>query len=312
MKPLNIVFMGSPEFAVPSLNALHNSAHTIMAVVSNPDKRRGRRSKPEPTDVKKRALELGLPVLDVEDVKSKEFEDALKKRSPDLLVVVAFRILPPNILSIPKMGSINLHASLLPKYRGAAPIHWAVINGETETGCTVFFLDQKVDTGNIIGREKTDIGPMETTGDVYERLKELGAGLLLRCVNDIASGSVKPTPQNHDLATPAPKLFSENTRINFSRSSSEIHNRIRGLNPFPIAWCMYGDEKMNLYRSKPADDTVQEKLNLSPGEIAGHQNRLYAGCGDGPIELTEVQLPGTKRMNGRDFINGYDLTVHLD
>lgn len=305
MTSLNIVFMGSPEFAVPSLDALHNSSHRISAVVSNPDKRRGRRSKPEPTDVKKRAIELGYSTIDVEDVKSSEFAAQLKELSPDLLVVVAFRILPPNVLSIPKLGSINLHASLLPKYRGAAPIHWAVINGEKETGCTIFFLNEKVDTGKIIGQVKTDIGPMETTGDIYNRLKNLGANLLVDMVNQIAEGKTEPVAQNDEKATPAPKLFNENTRINFHQPASKVHDLIRGLNPFPVAWCEFEGKKMNVYGSRLLDGKSK------PGYLHTENGKLIVGCETGLIELTGVQLPGTKKLSGSEFINGYPLPAQL-
>lgn len=311
MKSLKIVFMGSPDFAVPSLNALHESHHEILAVASNPDKRRGRRSEPEPTDVKRRALELGLQVIDVHDVKNEEFERQLRSLSPDLLVVVAFRILPPDILKIPKIGSVNLHASLLPKYRGAAPIHHAIMNGEKETGCTVFFLDEKVDTGAVIARTKTEIGPDETTGDLYNRLKQLGAELLLNSVQMIAEGTASGEPQNHVEATPAPKLTRSNTHIDFSSRRTDIHNFIRGLNPFPVAWCEYGDQKMNVYLSDLPDKEITKNLDLKPGEIAELDSRLYAGCGDGVIELTRIQLPGTKRMSGSEFVNGYDLNIRL-
>ena len=311
MNSLKIVFMGSPDFAVPSLNALHDSHHQILAVGCNPDKRRGRRGRPEPTDVKKRAIELGLPLLEISDVKSDGFENELRQLAPDLLVVVAFRILPANILAVPKLGSVNLHASLLPKYRGAAPIHHAIMHGEKETGCTVFFLDEKVDTGEIIGQVKTAIGPNETTGEVYNRLKELGANLLIQSVQKIADGSVKRLSQDHSASTPAPKLFSENTRINFTGSCMDVHNFIRGLNPFPVAWCMYGEQKMNVYLSKPAGSEAQKYLSLKPGEIATYDLRLYAGCGDGVLELLEVQLPGTKKMTAREFINGYELDKRL-
>lgn len=307
MNSLKIVFMGSPDFAVPSLDALSNSNHQILAVASNPDKRRGRRSSPEPTDVKKRALGLGLPVLDVSDVNSAEFEKELRQMAPDLLVVVAFRILPANILAVPKLGSVNLHASLLPKYRGAAPIHHAIMQGEQETGCTVFFLDEKVDTGEIIGQVKTAIGPNETTGELYNRLKDLGAGLLLQSVQKIAEGSAKRLQQNHTAATPAPKLFIDNTHIDFSDSCRDVHNFIRGLNPFPVAWCSYGEQKMNVYLSRAAGNDAQENVNLKPGELASYDSCLFVGCSDGVLELLEVQLPGTKKMTGREFINGYEL-----
>lgn len=306
MRSLNIVFMGSPEFAIPSLDLIHQSHHKISAVVSNPDKRRGRRGKPIPTDVKKRALELDLPVIDTADVKSDSFEKKIASLNPDLLVVVAFRILPVNILKIPEIGSINLHASLLPKFRGAAPIHWAIINGEQETGTTVFFLDESVDTGKIIGQKRTAIGPMETTGDVYERLKREGADLLLSCIHDIAEGDVTEVPQDDSLATPAPKLFRENTRIDFTKSASEVHNIVRGLNPFPGAWCMYGDEKMNIHKTVPHSDKSGR-----PGELKRDGDKLFAGCGRGSVEIIELQLPGKPRISGGDFANGYDLSRPL-
>jgi methionyl-tRNA formyltransferase len=306
MKSLNIVFMGSPEFAVPSLDLIHQSRHKITAVVSNPDKRRGRRGKPVPTDVKKRALELGLPTIDADDVKSDSFAAKLAGLKPDLLVVVAFRILPVSVLKIPKYGSINLHASLLPKYRGAAPIHWAVINGEKETGATVFFLDERVDTGKIIGRQKTEIGPIETTGDIYERLKNDGAELLLSSIDKIAEGNTDEELQDESLATPAPKLFRENTRIDFTKSCLEVHNLVRGLNPFPTAWCMYGEEKMNIHKTVPYPDKTGK-----PGKMIREGEKLFAGCGKGCVEIIELQLPGKPRISGQDFANGYDLSATL-
>jgi methionyl-tRNA formyltransferase len=306
MQNLRIVFMGSPEFAIPSLEAIHESSHQILAVVSNPDKRRGRRGKPVPTDVKRRAIELGYKTIDTEDVRSVEFVSVLKELKPDLLIVVAFRILPPSVLAIPKMGSVNLHASLLPKYRGAAPIHWAVINGESETGCTVFYLDEKVDTGKIIRQEKIEIGPMETTGDVYNKLKVLGAEMLAETVNDIADGTAEGVPQKDELATPAPKLFTENTKIDFNQTVEKVHNLIRGLNPFPIAWCWYKDEKMQIYESKPG-----RSINDEPGALIRENGNLYVACSDGLLELKKLQLPGTARLSGQDFINGYDISVKL-
>lgn len=306
MNSLNIVFMGSPEFAVPSLDLIHESDHNISAVVSNPDKRRGRRGKPVPTDVKKRAEELGLPVIDVADVKSENFAEKLIDLNPDLLVVVAFRILPKSVLRIPKIGSINLHASLLPKYRGAAPIHWAIINGEKETGATVFFLDENVDTGEIIGQMHTEIGPMETTGDVYKRLKYEGAGLLVSCIDNIAEGNIHKQSQDESLATPAPKLFKENTHIDFTKSAFDVHNIVRGLNPFPGAWCMYADKKMNIHKTIPLKDKPGK-----PGKMRMEGDKLIAGCGRGSVEIEELQLPGKPRISGQDFANGYSLSIQL-
>lgn len=293
--------MGSPEFAIPSLEKIYDSHHTIKAVVSNVDKRRGRGSEKYPTPLKARALELDLPVIDVEDLRSPSFAEQLSALDADLFVVVAFRILPPSVLEIPKTGSVNLHASLLPRYRGAAPIHWAVMNGETETGCTVFFLDEQVDTGNILLQQKTPIGENETTGEVYERLKTEGSDLLLNAVNLIEQGNYSLEEQDDDLATPAPKLFREDCHINFDAPAQVVHNKIRGLSPFPTAWASWNGQKFNMYKSK-----MGPEITVEPGILREHEGKLLAGTADGTVELLEVQLPGTKRMSGEEFIHGYD------
>jgi len=298
--------MGSPDFAVPSLDALHKTPHEIVTVVSGADKRRRRRGEPEPTPVKKRALELRIPVLEAEDMKDSGLRDKLKSLAPDLFVVVAFKILPPALLAIPEKGSINLHASLLPKYRGAAPIHWAVINGETETGCTVFFLDKDVDTGKILKQKRVPVGQNDTTGDIYNLLKSEGAELITECVDQISKGDCSVTIQQDLKATPAPKLFRENTRIDFSKPASDIHNLVRGLNPFPVAWCMYDEDKMNIYKTK-----VGPERDIEAGELLENGDRLLAGTGKGTVELLELQLPGRKRMSGSEFTNGYDLSLKL-
>ncbi|PAU93684.1 methionyl-tRNA formyltransferase [Aliifodinibius salipaludis] len=297
---MRIVFMGSPDFAIPSLEKLHQSDHEIVSVVSNVDKRRGRRAKPSPTAVKKKALELDLPVIGVEELDDSDFYDKLKALNADLFVVVAFRILPPEILDLPEKGSINLHASLLPKYRGAAPIHWAIMNGEEKTGCTVFFLDEKVDTGNIIEQRETDIGPNETTGDLYKRLKKMGSKLLIDAVDQIEQDSYELQQQDHDKATPAPKLFTEDCKIDFSETAERVHNKIRGLSPFPTAWAMLDDLKFNMYRSE-----VGLSNDLAPGRLQMHNDDLIVGCKDGAVVLKKVQLQGKKRMSGKDFMNGY-------
>ncbi|SMO52364.1 methionyl-tRNA formyltransferase [Fodinibius sediminis] len=298
---MRIVFMGSPDFAIPSLEKLHQSDHEIVAVVSNVDKRRGRRAKPSPTPVKARALELGLPVIGVEDLNDPDFYEQLQELDADLFVVVAFRILPPRLLNLPSRGSVNLHASLLPKYRGAAPIHWAVMNGEERTGCTVFFLDEEVDTGAIIVQESTPIGINETTGDVYNRLKRMGSQLLLEAVEKISSGDYELTAQNHEEATPAPKLFTEDCKINFNRPAKQVHNAIRGLSPFPTAWARLDELKFNMYRSAMGPD-----IDLAAGELAMKEEQLLVGCRSGTVVLKEVQLEGKRRMSGKDFMNGYN------
>lgn len=300
---MKIVFMGSPDFAIPSLEKLMASPHEIAAVVSNPDKRRGRGSETSPTAVKARAMKAGLPVISVDDLSSDTFSQELEKLEADLFVVVAFRILPKKILRIPAKGSVNLHASLLPKYRGAAPIHWAVINGEEKTGCTVFFLDEKVDTGSIIKQSETPIGPNETTGDLYGRLKEMGSELLLEAVKEIENGTYSLTPQDDSKATPAPKLFTEDCRIDFDGHAVTIHNRIRGLSPFPTAWAELDDLKFNMYRSRVADSG-----RYKPGQIGLHDGKMVVGTKDMDLILEEVQIQGKRRMSGRDFMNGYSGT----
>lgn len=298
--------MGSPEFAIPSLEKLHSSDYEVVSVVSNVDKRRGRGSQTSPTPVKARALELGLPVIEVEDLKSETFARQLEACKADLFVVVAFRILPQEILDIPRIGSVNLHASLLPRYRGAAPIHWAVISGEKKTGCTVFFLEQQVDAGQILSQVETAIGPNETTGEVYERLKMMGADLLLEAVGDIASGDYETVVQNDEAASPAPKLFSKDCRLDFSKTASAVHNKIRGLSPFPTAWAKWGDKRVNIYRS-----AMGPERNLEPGRLRYEEGRLLAGCSDGTVELLELQLPGKKRMSGEAFYNGHGDDIQL-
>lgn len=299
--------MGSPEFAVPSLERLHHSHHEILAVATNADKRRGRGGDLQPTAVKKKAKEFGYSVIDVDSVTDAGFQAALERLDPDLFVVVAFRILPAKLLTIPSAGAVNLHASLLPKYRGAAPIHWAVINGEPETGCSVFFLEEKVDTGAVIRQVRTRIGPNETTGDLYHRLKMMGADLLVESLDLIEKDRVEGVPQDESAASRAPKLFRDDARVNFRKSSQEVHNFIRGMSPSPCAWANYGNLQLKLYRSKAGPD-----IELDPGELLFAEGRyLLAGCSRGSVELTELQLPGKPKISGRDFANGYNLDKGL-
>ena len=299
---MNIVFMGSPDFAIPSLEKLYNSEHTISAVVSNVDKRRGRGAGTSPTEVKAKALELGIPVIEVENLRDEEFANQLKSLEPDLFVVVAFRVLPTSILEIPKIGSVNLHASLLPKYRGAAPIHWAVMNGEEKTGCTIFFLDEKVDTGNILLQREIEIGWEENTGQVYNRLMNIGSDALLEAVELIDLGEYELHAQDDSKATPAPKLFNEQTHVSFDVLADQVHNKIRGLSPFPTAWASLNGEKIKFYKAQTGPHA-----NIDAGEILIKNDKLLVGCADSTIELLEIQLPGKKRMLVSDFLKGNTL-----
>lgn len=298
---MRIVFMGSPDFAIPSLEKISDSQHEVVSVVSNVDKRRGRGAGTSPTPVKARALELGLPVIEVDNLSDPGFVHELQTLAADLFVVVAFRILPPPVLEIPDKGAVNLHASLLPKYRGAAPIHWAVMNGEEKTGCTVFFLNEQVDTGQIINQQSTPIGKNETTGDLYQRLKEMGSDLLLNSINQIDTGEYTTSPQDDEKATPAPKLFREDCHVDFNNPPQKVHNKIRGLSPFPTAWAELDDLKFNMYRSRVGP----ERSQLKPGELGLVEEKLLAGCEGGTVELVEVQIAGKRRMSGKDFMNGY-------
>lgn len=300
---LRIVFMGSPEFAVPSLEALHDSDHKILKVYSNPDRRRGRGSKTEPTAVKAKALELGLPTGDVENTEDPELIAELEKLKPDLLVVVAFRILPDALLAIPTKGAINLHASLLPRYRGAAPIHWAIRNGEYETGCTVFYLEREVDTGAVIGQIETRIDPDETTGELYERLRRIGAQLLVESVDRIANGDAESVPQDDAIASSAPKLFAEDAHITFKEDAQSIYNHIRSMIPHPGAWTLYGNQKVQILRAR-----LGPQMDLMPGELIFAEGRyLLVGCSSGTVEIKDLKLPGKSRISGKDFANGYAL-----
>ncbi len=295
---LTIVFMGNPDFSVPSLQRLHESRHQVAAVVTGSDKRRGRGAKHSPSPVKSAARALSLRVIESDNMRSAELHRELQALKPDLLVVVAYKLLPPEVLAIPKIGSLNLHASLLPKYRGAAPIHWAIINGEKETGCTVFLLDEGMDTGKIIGQVKTPVGPLETTGDLYDRLKVTGADLLVRTIDQLADNTATTHIQEDAKATRAPKIHPDDAQIDFNRPADQVHNFIRGMSPFPGAWTRYDGRKLKVYRSEPARGT------LTPGEARILDGEARAGCRDGVVVLVEVQPEGRKRMNGADFLNG--------
>ncbi len=300
---MNIIFMGTPGFAVPSLKALHNSHHKISAVVTVPDKAKGRGQKVAESEVKKFAVEKFLPVMQPVSLKDPEFAAELESLRPDLIVVVAFRILPKSIFKIPAYGSINLHASLLPKYRGAAPINWAIIKGERETGVTTFFLQEKVDTGSIIMQEKLDIAYDETAGTLHDRLMTLGAETLFSTVELIDSFDGKPPvhKQNNGEATDAPKIFKEDCRIDFNRSVDEVYDFIRGLSPYPGAFTEYSNRIIKIY------STVKSRWDSlkGPGRFFIKDDKLYVSCLNEFLEITELQMEGKKRMNSREFLNGY-------
>lgn len=307
---MRIVFMGSPEFAVPALEALHNSHHEIVAVVSGADKRRGRGNELMPTPVKAKAMELGLPVIEWEKVRHRALDighrtSDIEHRASgipqcDLFVVVAFKILPDWLLAWPRLGSVNIHASLLPKYRGAAPIHRAVMDGVLKTGNTIFFLDRGIDTGGIIMQESIDVGPDETTGEVYERLRMLGADMIVRAADLIERVEAVPVSQDHSEATPAPKIFEDDRVIDFYRDSLAVHNHIRGMSPFPCAFTTLDGLRFRIYRTRNAPEIIGEF-----GKIIEVDGRYFIACKSGAIEMVEVQLEGKRKMEAGAFFKGY-------
>ena len=303
---MKIVFMGTPEFAVPSLEILGKNGHTISAVVTTPDKERGRGQQMSFTAVKRAALDAGYPVLQPVSLKDRSFADALREYAADVFVVVAFRILPREIYTIPPKGSFNLHASLLPKYRGAAPINWALMNGETESGVTTFFLQDAVDTGSIILQSRTPIHEDMTAGELHDQLAMLGAGSVLQTVNLIQAGNVIPLPQSNSGATSAPKIFRDDCRIRWNRTIREIHNHVRGLSPYPAAWTVHRGKVIKIYRTRTAAVMMPA---LESGSIFAHEGRLFAVAADGPIEILEIQQEGKRRMTAEEFLRGYTVNT---
>jgi methionyl-tRNA formyltransferase len=308
IQDLRIIFMGTPEFAVGSLGALVDAGCQIVGVITAPDKQAGRGMKLTESAVKKYASEKGLPILQPEKLKNPEFIAALQALKADLQIVVAFRMLPEIVWDMPAMGTINLHGSLLPQYRGAAPIHWAVINGEKETGVTTFKLQHAIDTGNILLQKSFPIGPDETTGEVHDKMKEIGASVLVETVRGIAENSLQETQQS-SLSSEAglkhaPKLFTENCIINWNQSIDQIHNFIRGLSPFPGALSKLDDKILKVYRSKKEESSKKEV----PGTVfSDGKTYLKIAAENGFIHLLDLQLEGKKRMLTEDFLRGYRL-----
>ncbi len=300
---MRIVFMGTPAFACPALRALHSAGHSIPLVVTGADKRARRGGALTPTAVKAEAVNLGLPVYTPASLKDEEVYEKLKQASPDLIVVIAFKILPQRLFTLPKHGSINVHGSLLPKYRGAAPINWAIINGEKETGLTSFFLKPTVDTGDIIHRKLVMIEENETFGELYNRMSELSAPFVLETVKMIESGNVISMPQVEAQATAAPKIFPKDTIIDFKQFTVRVHNFVRGLSPYPGASTMFRDKRIKLVRTELSG--VAKRPNQTPGEIIIEHDNLFVVCIDGLLKVTSLLPEGKKEMSAQEFIHGY-------
>lgn len=299
--------MGTPDFAVPSLVGVAQSGHDLVGVVTRPDRPRGRGQQMQPTDVKAAVASLGLDVsvLQPRSLRDENFHAQLQALEPDLFAVVAFLILPRSVLAIPKLGSVNVHPSLLPKYRGAAPIQWAIINGETETGVTIFRLSPRVDAGDILIQQKMAIGNAETAGELYERLKVKGAELLIRSIDGLADGSVIPVGQTDEGVSRAPKLEKEDGGIDWSKGARDIRNLIRGTNPFPGAFTLWRNKLLKVHRA-----TVGTGMGEAGTVIEAEGKRgLIVGTGEGVLALDEVQPADKKRMSGADFVRGYRIEV---
>lgn len=302
---MRIIFMGTPDFAVESLKALVEGEKNVVAVITAPDKPAGRGQKIHETAVKKYAVSQEIPVLQPPKLKNPEFLAELASYKADLQIVVAFRMLPELVWSMPTLGTFNLHGSLLPQYRGAAPINWAIINGEKETGVTTFFIEKEIDTGKIIFNEKTTIDPNENAGSVHDRLMYMGGELVLKTANAIEKGVYPQEDQDDSKALKsAPKIFKEDCKINWSQSAEEIHNFIRGMSPYPSAWTTLGDKTLKVFESEIAESF--DKENQKTDDITSDgKSFLQFKCGNAAINILELQLEGKRRMNVRYFLAGF-------
>lgn len=309
-KDLKIVFLGTPDFAVESLGRLVDGGYNVVGVVTMPDKIGGRGHKVIESPVKQYAVAHGLHLMQPPKLKDPEFVEELRSLNADLFIVIAFRMLPEVVWTMPRLGTFNLHASLLPRYRGAAPINWAVMNGDTETGVTTFFLKHEIDTGDVIDRRAVAIGPDECVGDIHDRLMMLGAELTVSTVDRILAGNLTAMPQDamEGEPTPAPKIFKDTCRIDWTRTAREVHNHVRGLSPYPAAWTLFprtdSDEplEVKIFQTALTDKPSGE---LAPGALTIDRNRLYVATGDGLLEVLSLQPSGKRRMSADEFLRGY-------
>lgn len=299
---MRILFLGTPAFAVPSLRAVAASRHDVAAVVTNPDRAAGRGRKLRPPPVKEAALDLGLPVLQPESAKDRDLPAQLAEFEPDAFAVIAFSILPKRLLAVPRFGSVNVHPSLLPAYRGAAPIVWALFDGCAETGISTFLLNPRVDGGDILLQQRVAIGAEETAGELEARLSIDGADLLVRSLDGLEDGTITPTPQSAEGVTRAPKLSKEDGRLDWSWEAARVHSRIRGANPMPGAFTTWSGGNLKVHRAQ------RDTGDGAPGQVLQADNDgILVACGTGAVRLTEVQPEGRGRMTAGDFVRGYPL-----
>ena len=308
-KDLRIVFMGTPEFAVHSLRALVEGGYNIVAVVTTPDKPAGRGQKIHESDVKVAARELGLPILQPEKLRDPEFVQAMQELQPDLGIVIAFRMLPEVIWAMPRYGTFNLHASLLPQYRGAAPINWAIINGDTETGVTTFLLNHEIDKGAIIGQVREQIAENDTVGTLYDRLMTIGSGLVIDSVNRIAEGNITPIeqPQSDENLRPAPKIFKDDCLIDWSKNGVDIVNFVRGLSPYPAAWSRLTKDGAEAGSAKIFEVRFEPKSGITEVGRVVSDGKKYMGvtCADGVVYIEDIQIAGKKRLKIKELLLGF-------
>lgn len=312
-KDLRIVYMGTPDFAVEPLKRLVEGGYNVVGCITMPDKPAGRGHKIQFSPVKEYALEKGIPLLQPEKLKDEAFQSDLKAWNADLQIVVAFRMLPESVWNMPRLGTFNLHASLLPQYRGAAPINWAVINGEKETGVTTFFLTHDIDTGNIIMQEKVKIDETDNVGTVHDKLMTLGADLVTKTVDKILDGTITTTQQSMlykdpSELKPAPKIFKETCKIDFNQKAKNIHNLVRGLSPYPAAWCEMVGKDGNITSIKTFEtEVVSDKSNGTPGTFSFDKKNIEVNTGEGILRIKSLQYPGKKRLSVEEFLRGFKM-----
>lgn len=315
---LKIIFFGTPDFAVESLSRLVDGGYNVAAVVTMPDKPAGRGRQLQESDVKRYAVEHGLPVLQPVSLKDEAFIEELRSFNAQLFIVIAFRMLPEAVWQMPPLGTFNLHASLLPRYRGAAPINWAVMNGDSETGVTTFFLKHEIDTGDVIQQRSCPIGRHENVEDIHDRLMVMGADMVIETVDAIIAGTVKPIPQDQMLTTgqrptPAPKIFKETCRIDWTRPAEQVYNHIRGLSPYPAAWASLMDETDNIVTTLKIYKTGEPQPygngeHPVAGTILADRKTMRIACADGWLEILSLQQSGKKRMDTDAFLRGFTIT----
>ena len=306
MKDLRIIFMGTPDFAVATLNALVEAKKNIVAVITAPDKPAGRGRKINQSAVKKYAISKELEILQPKNLKDPDFINVLKELKADLQIVVAFRMLPKQVWSMPKFGTFNLHASLLPNYRGAAPINWAIINGESETGVTTFFINEDIDTGAIIKQESLEISTSASVGDLHDQLMDLGSKVVVETVEMIEIGNIDPLQQRTGTFKEAPKLNKDNCRINWENSAASIYNHIRGLNPYPGAWTILENNKEQIELKIYESEIIEEAHDFEIGHLLISKKNIRVALKEGLLEIKDLKLAGKRRMDSISLLNGYE------